>query len=179
MNTLSIIFLIFLLLIAVISDIRSYRIPNKLILLGIVIGIISSVVFVGEASTIDLTDAVLGFCIGLIIFLPFHIFCAMGAGDVKLIAMIGTFVGPVAILQISFYTVIAGGILAISVLIWNGRLTELINFLKILLLKFQLTAIAGNSITIPIDQALPRSNSKLPYGVAIAAGTMFYLVASF
>lgn len=167
-----------LLLTAVYYDIRTYRIPNKLILIGIAIGSLCAFLPY-KVGGIGITNSLSGFAVGLIILLPLYLARAMGAGDIKLMAMIGIFVGPLPILLIALYTAIAGGILAVIVLLCSGKLNSLIEFLKILLLKFQLTAIAGNSITIPIDQALPRSNSKLPYGVAIAAGTIFYLVTNF
>ncbi|HMU64084.1 MAG TPA: prepilin peptidase [Nitrosomonas sp.] len=163
-----------LLLIAVYYDIRTYRIPNKLILIGIAIG--SFCAFLPyEVGGIGITNSLLGFAVGLIILLPLYLSRAMGAGDIKLMGMIGIFVGPLPMLLIALYTAIAGGILAVIVLLGNGKLNGLVEFFKILLLKFQLSTIAGNPVTIPIDQALPKSNSKLPYGVAIAAGTFFYL----
>jgi prepilin peptidase CpaA len=47
---------------------------------------------------------------------------ALGAGDVKLMAMIGAFVGPGAVAGITLLTLLAGGVLALGVAGFNGRL---------------------------------------------------------
>ncbi len=179
MDQLNILVLAGLLLVAVYYDIRSFRIPNKLILAGLSTGLLFNVILPHETGGLSFQSALAGFGVGLILFLPLYLIRAMGAGDIKLMGMIGIFVGPLPILLIALYTAIAGGILAIIVLLCNGKLNGLVEFFKILLLKFQLSTIAGNSVTIPIEQMLPKSTSKLPYGVAIAAGTFFYLMTNF
>lgn len=178
MGELNILVLVGLLLVAVYCDIRSFRIPNKLILVGLITGSLLNIILPHEAGGLSFQAALVGFGVGLILFLPLYLIRAMGAGDIKLMGMIGIFVGPLPMLFIALYTAVAGGILAVIVLLCNGKLNGLIEFFKILLLKFQLSTIAGNPVTISIEQAFPKFNSKLPYGVAIAAGTFFYLVTN-
>jgi prepilin peptidase CpaA len=59
--------------------------------------------------------AVAGFAVGLLLMLPGHIIGATGAGDVKLLAALGTLLGPRGIAVAFVYSALAGGALALIV----------------------------------------------------------------
>lgn len=63
-----------------------------------------------------------GLLVGLLLMLPGHLFGATGAGDVKLLAALGTLLGPAGTAVAFVYTLIAGGILVVLVAAWRGRL---------------------------------------------------------
>jgi len=65
-------------------------------------------------SGISVGAALAGLGVGLALMLPGFVFGAMGAGDVKLFAAMGTLVGPSHILRAFVFTAIAGGILAVA-----------------------------------------------------------------
>lgn len=176
MNELISITLLILLLIAVWQDIRYYCIPNLLVFPGAAIGLLLNTFLPQEMGGLGALPSLAGLGVGLVILLPLYILRAMGAGDIKLMAMIGTFVGPSSILMITVYVLLAGGILALSVALLRGRFSKLIDNLKFMLFL----RLAGTStMSLPTTKTLDQSAGKLPYGAAIAAGTLFYLVTDY
>ncbi len=59
--------------------------------------------------------ALAGLTLGLLLMLPGHVIGATGAGDVKLVAAIGTMLGPSGVVVAFVYTALAGGLLALIV----------------------------------------------------------------
>lgn len=168
--------LLLLLLAASWQDIFYYRIPNILVFSGIVIGLLLHTVLPQGMGGLGILPSLAGLCLGLAILLPLYILRAMGAGDIKLMAMIGAFVGPSSILMITVYVLLAGGILALSVALLRGRFSKLIDNLKFMLFL----RLAGTStMSLPTTKTLDQSAGKLPYGAAIVAGTLFYLVTDY
>ncbi|SDY66936.1 prepilin peptidase [Nitrosomonas sp. Nm58] len=164
--------LLILLLLAALQDIRHYRIPNAVVFPGAITGVLLHTLLPQELSGLGILNALAGLGVGLAVLLPLYLLRAMGAGDIKLMAMIGAFVGPASMLNVTLYILLAGGALAIGVVLWKGKLARLIDNLKIMLLM----RLAGSSIaSLPATGMLPESAGKLPYGVAIAAGTLVYL----
>ena len=166
--------LMVLLIAAAWIDIRSNRIPNVLVLIGIVFAIPYNG-FLPEYHSengwlIGLTGILVGFCA----FLPFYLLRAMGAGDVKLMAMVGAFLGPWPAVLAVLWSCVAGGVLALGLLLWTGNTRRgIANVVGVM---------RGNLLTAPIGHvdftvSPTQSAGKLPYGVAIAAGTIFFLVA--
>src|SRR5207237_10402001 len=70
--------------------------------------------------------AVEGLAVGLLLMLPGHAIGRTGAGDVKLLAAVGTMLGPQAVMMAFLYTAIAGGALAVLVAIGRGSLRRTI-----------------------------------------------------
>jgi prepilin peptidase CpaA len=93
-------------------DLRVRRIPNALTGAIAVAGLVAAAAARGPVTPLQ---AMAGFAIGLVIMLPGHAIGATGAGDVKLFAAIGTWLGPQATLLAFLYTALAGGALAVLV----------------------------------------------------------------
>ena len=76
---------------AAIEDLRSYRIPNRLIVAGIITGCVFLLINVLAGNSVNryLFGALAGF--GGMMFL--HIIGAVGAGDVKLFLVLGMLLG--------------------------------------------------------------------------------------
>jgi prepilin peptidase CpaA len=68
-----------------------------------------------RVSGLTLGAAFAGFALGLLVMLPGHLIGATGAGDVKLLAALGTLLGPKATILAFVYSAIAGGVLAVAV----------------------------------------------------------------
>jgi prepilin peptidase CpaA len=119
-------------------------------------------------------SALAGMAAGFCLMLPLYLLRALGAGDVKLMAMTGAFLGPGAMVAVVLATFIAGGVLSLIVAIRAGRLRRLAGNLRTMLLAgyFKL---AMNEM--PSFSAAPESAGKMPYGVAIAAGTLICIAA--
>ncbi len=60
-----------------------------------------------------LSDVLMGGLVGLLVFLPFYAVSAMGAGDIKLMSVVGTFVGVKGVLVCALLTALTGGVLAV------------------------------------------------------------------
>jgi prepilin peptidase CpaA len=162
--------LLSLLSVAVMFDVRSHRIPNWLVVIGLVVGIGYHGLMPQGAGV---GYALQGAGIGLGLFLPLYLLRAMGAGDVKLMGMVGAFLGPSSVLAAILATLIVGGILAIGVALWKGVLGRTFANIRFILMHAAVTASSG---TPPTLEASCVSSGKLPYAVAIAGGTFLHVV---
>lgn len=159
------------------SDLRRRRIPNLLVLSGSLLALLlHSVLPAGDGflsalpGGLGVIGALQGFAFGLIVMLPLYALRAMGAGDVKLLAMVGAFLGPVEIWWALFFTLIAGGVLAMAVMLQRALLGSLLHNLDLIFWNL-LSAInpIGRKGT---SGGTFVSAAPLPYAVAIAAGSI-------
>lgn len=117
-----------------------------------------------------------GWLTGLAIFLPFYLLRGMAAGDVKLMAAVGAWLGASMALEIALTTFVIGGIWALAVTLRQKRMAQLRrNLLSILSTSGQVSR-DGDASKPEADASW--SVGSLPYGVAIAAGTIAVLFAS-
>lgn len=160
--------LLLLVTVAAINDLASRRIPNLLLLSGLVAALVlhSLSPEPGKALLACLGGAVAG----LLIFLPFYFARGMAAGDVKMMATVGAFTGPLAALHIAVLAWCAGGVMALAIIIFRGRLR---------LALARLWSLARQvALRLPAAQAEAQSSAgSMPYGVAIAAGTIYFLMS--
>jgi len=91
-------------------DVRSRMVPNSLILAMAFIGLALALL---PSSAISFSFALMGFALGLVVFLPPFLLGAMGAADVKLFAVTGLYLGPFDILNAFIYTLLSGGVIAL------------------------------------------------------------------
>lgn len=161
------------LLAAVYTDIRRYRIPNTLVLSGAVAAMVLNTLFPPQTDTLGLVFALQGLGMGLVALLPLYLLRVMGAGDVKLMAMIGAFAGPAMMPMLALYVLVAGGVLAIAVSLLRGRLGAVLDNLKLTLL---LGMARSPEWQMPLQTAATHSQHRLPYAIAIASGTFAYLL---
>lgn len=154
-----------------VSDVKTGRIPNKLTYAGMAVAIASRWAGLGWTG---LWTALLGGLIGGGIFLLFFLVHGMGAGDVKLMAAIGCFVGPSGALQIVLACAIAGGVMAVGVMIYHKRVRATVSNVGSIL-RFHLTQ--GPQAHPSINLSNPAA-VRLPYGIAIAAGSVYWLCIS-
>ena len=150
-----------LLMVAAIGDVRTRRIPNRLVALIAVVGICWSVVAMpllpGALRSLE------GLGIGLACWLPLYLFGWLGAGDVKLFAAAGAWLGPAGALEGSLIAAVLGALLA---LIWMLRSTGVRNVFQTLGLATTLPSV----LTTPADPQ--KAARSLPYGVPISAGAI-------
>lgn len=165
---------------AVATDIRSRRIPNRLVGFGMAAGLTLHATVTPGAGLfgtpfggLGLLLALGGLALGLLLLLPMYALGAMGAGDVKLMAMIGAFVGPREMLGVALCSLVAGGLLALLFAVAEGSLGKVLGNVRTLLLGSLLRGLSGG--TARLDEA-PAPTGKLPYAIAIASGTVVYLL---
>lgn len=163
-----------LLLAAAFIDWRSMRIPNSLTLGGATLGLLMSAL-APPSPHMGLGFALSGLAWGLLVFLPMYLLGVMGAGDVKLMAMVGTYLGGAATLQAVAFVFMTGGLVALGVVLWRRAWRPLWSHLRHILLMLR---VAPETLTHPQGAlaSLP-SVGRMPYGVSICAGTLAYLVS--
>lgn len=153
-------FLLGFVLVAAVSDLWRYRIPNALIVQGLLCAITLHLFL---DTGMSWQQVIWGMLTGLLVLLPFYLFRAMGAGDLKLMTMVGAFTGPMLMPDIVISTFIVGGVIAAVML--TGRL------IVSSALAQRLDERLGTAIYTLEPQKKERLK-KLPYGVAIALGTL-------
>src|SRR5438067_7578692 len=90
---------------AAVFDIRFRRIPNWLVLAGIIAGLGWNVIASGWSG---LGRGAEGLGLGFVLYFPLYMIRARGAGDVKLLAAVGAITGPANCLWIFFLTALLG-----------------------------------------------------------------------
>ncbi|WP_321850940.1 prepilin peptidase [Burkholderia diffusa] len=161
-----------LVVVAASTDITSRRIPNRLVAIGLAGALIAQCALHGvQAGALAwLGGAATGF--GML--LPFYLLRGMAAGDVKLMLAIGAWVGAQMAFYIVLATFLAGGIGAIGLVLVRGRMRQMWANVRALIAHRSIRAYAG-ATDGPVEVA---SVGALPYGVAIAAGTLGMLFVS-
>jgi prepilin peptidase CpaA len=162
------------LVIASISDYRTYQIPNWLTVSGIVFGLIYSML-VPFSINHGFLWAFGGLFVGFFILLPLYALGVMGAGDVKLMAMVGAFLGVTDTLYAVLFSFIAGGLAALVFAVFNKALLRMLVNVKSAAQMMMMSAIGGFKPDIQIEAS--KSVGKLPYGICISIGTVAYVVA--
>lgn len=156
-------------IISVYTDIKERKILNAVVLPAALAGLAVNSVFSGMDGFIFSLKG-LGAGIGLL-FIPF-VLGGFGAGDVKLMGAIGALKGALFAFKAFLATGIAGGILAILLLVKQGRLLAT---LKRIWLSFFLGSVFKVNTLKSLDKA--EFHESLPYGLAIGIGTLLaYLV---
>jgi prepilin peptidase CpaA len=168
--------LLLLLLAAAWHDIRSYRIPNKLVFGGTMIALVFNAIAPPEMGGLGIPDSLAGLAVGLVALLPLYLLRVMGAGDVKLMGMVGAFLGAQGTTAALMCVLLSGGILALCVALYQRKLLKLLQKLKVMAYLVLVSAsLPGSSLKESLAVSGSESIGKLPYGVAIAVGTTVFL----
>src|SRR5918911_655400 len=123
-------FLIPLALIISYYDVRYRRIPNPFVLATLAVGIFTNAIIGGlNGALMSLGGCVLAFFLMFIL----HVFGAMGAGDVKLFAAIGSVMGASLVLPTFFVVVLTGGLLALVSMFRAGAVRQTMHNVLLLL----------------------------------------------
>jgi prepilin peptidase CpaA len=166
--------LLALLALAAACDWRTYRIPNLLTGGGILFALAYNTA-VPAAMNLGWTWAPAGMLLGFVALLPMYAIGAMGAGDVKLMAMAGAFLGPQGALYALLFSGMAGGLAALSFALRRRMLARMLANTGEVAGAMWWSAVAGNAPRV--QQAPLKSVGRLAYGASIAAGTGAYVVA--
>ena len=150
-----------ILLAAAAGDLRTRRIPNRLVLLLAVLGVIYSV---AAGPVIEgFTRAGGGLLTGLGIWLPFYALGWLGAGDVKLFAAAGTWLGPMGALEGAVMGALAGAVLALGWMVKERGMRGTV----------EVIGMSAETPSLLTPSGKNSSRSTLPYGIAIAFGAIW------
>jgi prepilin peptidase CpaA len=156
---------VIVLAVATFTDLRNRRIPNWLVLPFLPLGIAVSGWLHGWHGVLQSLE---GMGVGLLIFGIFFLMGGMGAGDVKLCAAIGAWIGPGQLFIALVLTGLAGGVMVIAWAAYAGFLKDLFTGTGDLLMSKAERAEA--KLSNPMRR-------KMPYAPAIAIGTLFSFFA--
>ena len=146
-------------------DLRTRHIPNLLTFGGALAALLYTLVLHGPGG---LLSAIGGWLTGLVLFLPFFALGGLGAGDVKLVACIGSWLGPVAALWVALYTALAGGVMALVLAAATGYLATACRNVWMLLVHWRVGGLRPLP-SLTLDE--PGGGTRLPYALPIVAGT--------
>ena len=163
--------LVVLVLIAAAFDIRYRKIPNWLVLTGLLTGLSLSFALL---SAQGLKDSVLGAALAFAVYFPLFALRAMGAGDLKLMVAVASFTGPLNWITLFLTTSVLGGVIAVALLLYRGHLGRTLG--NVLIVLGELSHLRPPYQRNPhLDIADPRA-VRLPHGISIAGGTLLFLV---
>lgn len=151
--------------IACVCDLRTRRIPNLLTFGGAALALVYWVFVSGPSGVVTSAG---GWMTGVVLFLPMFALGGMGAGDVKLAACLGAWLGPTASLFIALYSALAGGIMAVAVAVGTGYMRQMFRNVWLLLAHWRVVGLR------PLPElTLEHSRGpRLPFALPIAAGAI-------
>lgn len=153
-------------------DARSRRIPNRLTLTAMAAGFGARAALGGW---LGLESALWGALLAGGIFFLLFVVGGMGGGDVKLMAAVGAWVGVGEVAPILLVAALAGGVLAIVYMIANGTVVRTLRN-SVILMQHHVTSGLQPHPQLNIQES---GTTRVPFGVAIAAGTVFCAVSAF
>jgi prepilin peptidase CpaA len=157
------IFLIPLAALIIYYDVRYRRIPNAFVGGTLVVGLSLGIAFAGLNGFLD---SLAGCVLAFILMFMLHVFGAMGAGDVKLFAAVGSLMGANLVLPTFVVVVLTGGLLAFISVLRSGLLkTTMYRVMQILI--GLLPGWPMPKFAVPTDR-----RHTIPYGVAITIGAI-------
>ena len=127
------------------------------------LGLVAATVAHGGHGTVS---SAAGFLVGLALFFPLFALKGLGAGDVKLMGALGAWLGTSIIFGVAFYTTLAGGVLALALIVRHRYSGQAARNLLLLFTHWRVFGIK------PLDSLTLETSAgpKLPYALPIATG---------
>lgn len=171
--------LVVLLLLALKQDLKSYKIPNSIILIGYGLSLLF---FCQKYEWTSIYKWAGGILIPILILIPLFFIKALGAGDIKLFSVIGGFFGIAYAIEIIAISFVFGAILSLVKLIryknLKVRLLVFSFYLKKLLLKTTTNNLQNFSFKY-YDKKRDDKQGVIHFSAAIFLGFIFKMFASF
>jgi prepilin peptidase CpaA len=161
-------------MVAAAIDLWKFKVYNALTLPLLVSGLLY------HAFHAHLANSLLGVLFGFGVLIVFHILGGMGAGDVKLMAAVGAWLGMPLTYHVFVASSLAAGVYALGLVVWTGRLRETIVNFQILWLRLASVGRylgADDQIEVEVTRSDRRSRI-IPFGAMVAIGlvaTLFWL----
>jgi prepilin peptidase CpaA len=146
-------------------DLRTRRLPNWLVLAGLIAGFVLNGVLYGLEG---LALAGIGMLTGFGVYFLLYLLRAMGAGDVKFMAAVGSLVGWRWWFHIFLASVIVGAIAGVILAMSKGRLRRTfgnVGYIVSEIAHFRPPHVRREDLDVKSEKAL-----RLPHGASIAAG---------
>lgn len=150
-------------------DLHARRIPNWLVAAGLIAAL--PVQLIANGLPVGAIWWVAGALTGGLLLVPGYLMRMVGAGDVKLMAAVGALLGPRGALEAVLATAAVGGLLALLALMQKRRLRRGVAGALSMLITMSAAPDAIGSTKKDLSGA-----GSLPYGVAIAIGSVLTLI---
>jgi prepilin peptidase CpaA len=161
------------------ADVRESRIPNVHVLLAMVTGLLLNTLGPDNGAEGMLSDfpgalglfkSLAGLSLGMLLLLPLYAIGVMGAGDVKWMGALGSFVGPHELLGLLLAVFLAGGVLSVVRMLQKGHALAVLRSTGQTL---------GQWLAWGKPVPVSRSVDRMPYALAFAGGCLMYAYARF
>ena len=149
--------------VAVAFDVRSRRIPNWLTFGAALVGLVYAGLTAGWSG---LGTAAAGWLAGAALFFPFFALGGMGAGDVKLLAALGAWLGPAESVWVAIFSGAAGGVLGLAVAFARGYLRTAFTNLWLMLMHWRTRGLEP----VPGLTLKDGNSPRLAYAIPITIG---------
>lgn len=147
------------------TDLAARRIPNVLTFGAAAGGLLYQAV---DGGLSGFGWSVAGWLVGAAVFFPFFALGGMGAGDVKLVAALGAWLGPLGAVQVAIAAALAGGIVAVIVMLRARYLRHALENLRLLFLHWGVNGFSP----LPELTLASGTGPRLAYAVPILIGTL-------
>lgn len=161
------VFLLCLLAAAVWMDIRTRRISNRLIGLGLFIGYIRNLSGYGWNGSFHFLIQI---SVPVLVFYLLFLMHVLGAGDIKLFSVIGSCVGLEGLAAVIVYSFLAGAVFSFAVLIRNKNLYARLAYFS----SYVRTALYTKSIA-RYDYESDGKQNFIHFSAAVFVGFCMYL----
>jgi len=153
-------------------DLHQRRIPNLLVMAGAATGILLQGMLAGPSGVLA---ALYGLAVGLAVLLPGYLMGFTGAGDAKLMAAIGTFLGPYHVLLAALASILVGGVIALGFVASALFQPRAVSPWSRYSLMFRTLVTTGKPIYLTPQEGEVMGR-KFPFAVSIAIGTTAFLI---
>ncbi len=110
---------------------------------------------------------------GLLLLLPLYAIGGMGAGDVKLLAGVGAWIGPSLTVGAFATSAIVGGVMALAMIAWSGQFAR--HWVRFQVIGHEILTIRDPAKLAGLAAERKPSMMLLPYGIPLAVGSIAYL----
>ncbi len=107
--------------IAAVTDILTFKVKNIIIIFGIISGLYFQFIDYGMKGILNAAAGIVLSILCLWLLFCFH---ALGAGDIKLLSVVGCFVGPLLVLECILYAILIGGVMSLGKMLYEGNLVQ-------------------------------------------------------
>ncbi|RZA07075.1 MAG: hypothetical protein EOP11_08690 [Proteobacteria bacterium] len=139
-------------------DLLTRRIPNWFTFPAMLAGLIAQGYFLGFSG---LVDGAGGLALAMLCFFPMYALGYMGAGDVKLLMVVGAWMGVRPCLHVMLASIFLGAIFALGEVIYRGRLLAVVKNTYSFLRSFAVPALSVEKLKVD-------ERRKFAFGVCIA-----------
>lgn len=158
-----------ILIVAAYIDGKELRVPNWITFPMVLSGLAANTWMHGWAG---LSSALIGMCVGLLTLLPLYSVGGMGAGDVKLMAGIGAWLGGWVTVYAFVVSAVIGGLMAIVMAVSSGKLRK--HYENFFMIMFEFKQVKNPRELSVIAAERKSSMLLLPYGIPICIGSIGY-----